>query len=902
MLRQIRKSLSAYVSWLRLLPALKIRVPSRLLPAVVDCPLCKSHRLSIFGDASTGGQWHYCGGCHAHGDMLQLAAAVWQVSLPAAVQRLSTMGFEFGDAPPTLEAVQAHETTYILRPQALAKFWAESRKQFIQGTAEVGHLLQTLGLRSPLVGAQLLNGPGLMLGAAKKVAVEAAFLPNSFGPTNGCQSDHRVLYGPGWRDCLAIPYYDQPGRLRAFLFIGRKGEPADFAFKSLYLDRSAAFGKTVEAGLSFHPQVLLGESDWDNTLIALEDPVLMIRLQQKHFALFSRPLPFVSWRDDGKYATQQAWNMFHGRKIVFWSPKATAGVLQQVMRVDGWLVLGNSEKYWGERNAHDCVKRVLNAAKPWREAIADWLEKAKDPEIEDLFHSLRLQGVPTNRLVERCRPAIQTRVATLLKQDLVQNSLTLGGTTILEQSDGWFATGRGGESSLIADACLRIERVLHRAGRDETYYQGHVLYKNEQVPYCDHRAAVEKGGFNWMRTLLIRKEKGLLHFDSKWNARMVSIAVQLHPPEFLSGADAVGWDEKRSGFTLPSYTLLPNLVEPNPEGFFGDDAPARHLRLPEVLSPAEAQILTEDEPAERTGWAVAGCLLANILAPTFGQQPTGVALVGRGAELIGRALAAPLGCRRLTLDNSRKTEERSLAAEQEHRWPSYVDIPLTAMPVTVARWLEGGGPIRSAMAPLDWLHAVPAQFLGTWRLLRDDASTGLPGAYTLAMHKVVPAYLAYLLNNRLDIGLGEGWLPGVFESLAGWVESLGGRPETVRSGLEAVLDVTPHGTADSFGDLLCRLYTDGKLAFVQHGYQEERGRPTLVGGDDGSLSVPKTALGLLPSKGRIDIDPLKITAALAGAGLLLGETDEAWGVPLTWWSRRLHSWRAVRARLLRVKT
>lgn len=899
MLRQFRRSLSAYVSWLRLLPALKVQLSSRLLPAVVACPLCKSQRLSIFGDAATGGQWHSCGSCGSSGDLIQLAAKTWGLSLPATVSRLCGLGFEFGDLPPTLPLVQDYEEVYVNRPERLRKLWSEARQNFVQGKASVGTLLQTLQLRSNLVGQQLLNGPAQLLGAVRRKDVEAAYLPNSFVEGDRIASRGRVFYGRGWQDSLAIPYHDQPGRIRSFLFIGRKGEPEDFVFRSLHLDNTALNKLETEAGLAMHPQLL---QDDNEAVIALRDPLLMIRLQQKNFGTFSRPLPLVAWHDDGRAVTLQSWQMFHGRRIVFWSPTATAEVLRQVMTTDGWLVLGREADYWQQQSPHESIRRVFKVAQPWRDAVAAWLEKAADREIEELFNSLKIRGQSTNRLLERCSAKLKNRIAVLLKQELVQNSIALGNTTILEQGDGWYAVdSRRNTSTLISDACLRIERVVHRPGRKETYYQGHVLYKGETVPFCDRREAVEKGGLRWVQEFLIGKEKGLLQYDPKWSSRAVSLATQFQPPEFLSGADAVGWDDRRMAFTLPRFTLLRNHVEPNPEGFFGEDAPGLQLKPPEILSPAEAQILTRDEPAEKTGWGVIGSLLANVLAPAFGQQPVGLALVGGGAELIGRALSPALGCRRLRLDNSRRTAELALAAEGEHRWPNYAEIPMTTLPATVARWLEAGGPIRNVLAPLDWLHAVPAQFLGTWRLLKDDASTGLPGAYTLAAHKIAPAYLAYLLNGRFDIDQSEGWLSGVFESLAGWVEGLGGSPEVVRGGLQAVLDVTPAGQADSFAELLCRLYTDGKLSFAQHGFGTTD-KPTLVSHDDGSLSVPKTMLSLLPTKGRIEIDPLKITAALAGSGLLLGETDEAWGVPCTWWSGRLHSWRSVRARLLRVKT
>ena len=831
--------------------------------------------------------------------MLQLASKAWGLSIAATVSRLSSMGVDFG-RPITPEVIEEYLNQYVRKLDRLTDHWKTARTNFIQGKVSVGQLLQALNLRSDLVGNRLSNGPGMIVGAVAAHTAEAAFSPGSMRGTNNPSAER--LFKGVWKDVLAMPFYDQPGRIRGFLYIGRQGRiPEDTAFKSVAL-HSDNRNKHYEAGLAYHPDVLNQDEEYGNAVIAVEDPLLMLRLQQRHFGFSTRALPIAVWRDDGKYSTR-SWQIFHSRRIVFWTEKPTAALVAQLRQTDGYLTIGADQEYWTDQSTRNSARRVLRAALPWHEALTLWLRQAPDADVEELFQAMKIRGETPTKILERCPPELQARIADILRQDLTQKSVLCGKVSVMEQDDGWYGVDvRRNTSELIADACLRIERVLYQPRRQHTYYHGFIRYKGEEVPFCARREVIEKGTFKWMQDFLMARNKGYLRYDPSWSTKAVKVATELYAPEFLSGFDTVGWDSRRNEFIFPTFSISTNgTVGGSHTQFFETDSPARRLGLPQALSPAESESLTSDLSSVRVVWGGVGCLIANILAPAFDEQTSGLALVGSGAEQAGRVLACAFDCRRRSLENGRKQNEQVLADEREHNWPTYMEVPLTTMPSTVARWLEAGGRVRNAMAPTDWLHAVPAQFLGGWRLLKEDASNAIPGDLAPLLSKAIPSYLSYLLANGMQIDMGEGWLRGVFHSIAAWVDYSGGDPAVVLSGLELVVNDDYHGIADSFGDLLCRLYVDGKLAYSQPGFEGED-KPTLVPTDGGGLSVPKALLGLLPVKGRIEIEPIRVTEVLAGAELLLGETESAWVIPQTWWSSKLHAWRAVRARLLRVKT
>jgi len=89
-----RRSLNADVSWEWLLDRLESKVQSHVLPAVAQCPICRLGLVRIYHDHISGGQWHWCPSCGGSGDMIELAAKAWGLSITATVIKLHRIGFQ----------------------------------------------------------------------------------------------------------------------------------------------------------------------------------------------------------------------------------------------------------------------------------------------------------------------------------------------------------------------------------------------------------------------------------------------------------------------------------------------------------------------------------------------------------------------------------------------------------------------------------------------------------------------------------------------------------------------------------------------------------------------------------------------------------------------------------------
>ena len=106
------RSLNDRLCWTRLLPALGVEnIRTTALPQIFHCPGCHAQQLHVYDDRVCGGQWAYCRGCNFSGDLIELAAHVWQIDVPAALAKLEALGLF--DVPLTDNEVQSHQQDHV---------------------------------------------------------------------------------------------------------------------------------------------------------------------------------------------------------------------------------------------------------------------------------------------------------------------------------------------------------------------------------------------------------------------------------------------------------------------------------------------------------------------------------------------------------------------------------------------------------------------------------------------------------------------------------------------------------------------------------------------------------------------------------------------------------------------
>lgn len=901
-----RRSLNDRVLWLQVLDALGLPVKSQALPTTTRCPFCKSGRLMILQDELAGGQWHSCLNCHSSGDMIELAAKVWRLGIPASVMKLASTGFSLPIKPDVIERYIEDQLKYR---RHMAQLWKRAQEGKLHTSSNLPKLMQELHMKCTVSPEQWAAGPGHLLGGLGHREVGRYIVPSHGG-------DSRLFcghYKMPWEDVLIFPFYDLPERICSFLFVGRRGrEDQDYVFKQLRLStmatRTPGISVIWESGVSMHPQIFESVADWNNTLVAIADPAVAVQLHARHCEYSERPLPIVSWYPSDKIRPQNCWKMFSGRKLIFWAPVLTRHIIQQAIETGGMISTIGPEvdsiarspmqQYLWSSAPADLVAAICDSAIPWDEALAKHMRGLSNTDIEDLLLQLQLNGTNIELIKQKATGKLRTRLSTILAQESTGRSIELQNKIVIEREGGWYVEGRRpGAYDMIMDAQLRVDQIIHQPKLKNTYYQGRLIFRGEEVAFCIPANSFNRDPFKVLNQLLLDNEKGILCCNAYWNRFILAIAQRFHLPEFTSGLDAIGWNSDMPGFVLPHHHIeLGGTIRESRHDIFPDHTPGKTLGEPELLSGFELAELFTDDTTTAVTWAAITAITANILAPAFNEDTSGILLAGSGAEEIAYTVAEALGCIELKLLRRQHAGEELLQREQLHNWPAIV----VSMRDTTAAAEEWFDPPRSwsnknnhnCITHTDWYRTMLRKLLPGWSVIEEMRPVQrLSEDALFLLKKFLPAYLLDLCQRRLQ-GPQEVrdsvWTFRVLEDIAAFVERHNGLGAEVFKAKAVLSPDCEEGYPEALVELVYGFMQDGKMVLIPEGFEDANSKqPTVVRHENGDIAIPKLDLAsLLKSKKAKLTDFAQVSAILMRADVLVEDTDRHWIVSRSWWNAR----------------
>lgn len=511
------KSLGARVSWPDLADEMGLERESDAVPASCPCPACGGRAATVYKNTTEGGHWHHCGGCGFRGDMVETAASHWGVGVPAALRALSDSGF---NVPEDAAAVSAYVSEIVERRARFYAYWEASKARLIESRSPVvDKLRQKFRLCGRLSPGRFASGPGSMFGASSWQ--EAQLL---YETING---GSKMFRGGGWGDVLVLPYYGAPGLPAGFMFVGRDGGPGDRVYRAA----GRIGSRQREAGLFGVDTLETADAEFLPHVLAVEDPLLALRLQTRHAATSARPLPVVSWCDDGRgNRTSDSWSAVGRRRPVFWGFEATPGLVFQAIQSDGLLSIVDLEDPNRDSVDHyvrlgppaDLLRRAFRTAMPWRDLLASWAAGPRLSQVVKLVSALEGYGVDVGRLAT----SIGVRVEAATSARGVREA-RVGATRFVESDKGWFTLGPSGRS-LFSEAVVRLDTVF---GGGEPYYEGRILFNGHEVPFLEPASKLEgPHARGFVARLCVAAGVGRPAFGFG-NVGVVSIAVAFQRPK-----------------------------------------------------------------------------------------------------------------------------------------------------------------------------------------------------------------------------------------------------------------------------------------------------------------------------------------------------------------------------------
>ena len=355
------------------------------------CPLCRKPSLHLYHDNSRFMLWHHCLTCESSGDLVELAAAYWRLSVDDALVALRHHKILITDASPAVTSKLYKNYRYSR--DLLSQAWDSAKKNFPSSQAAA---LENVGLSRRFVAdidtQRWPKSLGMLFGAlpfdnvsemytAWSTATRAA---SRILPQQRLQRETRSV-----GDTLIVPYYTAPKRI-----ISLECLPCT----QVYPHGIFSIGRTREGGLSFLDLALYSrDTDY---LIGVENWLTVYHVQARVLRGDSRPLPIVSWRQTNEHKTT-AKNWFNTeRSVIIWGPQLTPALLRQAIVANARIAIYGPPSddfhafhtFLSRAPGRSLERTIYARSRPWHVWLRDWVKTATDFQKVNLFSSVESLG------------------------------------------------------------------------------------------------------------------------------------------------------------------------------------------------------------------------------------------------------------------------------------------------------------------------------------------------------------------------------------------------------------------------------------------------------------------------------------------------------------------------------
>lgn len=731
------------------LSALGVAPETPSFPAVVGCPLCQKNTLHLFDDILTDGIWLHCNSCRAHGDIITFGAQIWNISLPAALTKLSDLGVLVRSE---IDRLAGEYSRAVNKQQIAAKFWAETASQiWNHGDDATACQLREYGVREEITATEGLVGvahPDQVTALCRAIGRQRPYTVRRNGVS------------------LVFPYYDLPGRLTGFLLLCKNAESQKRHFLKLTSYRM----RRPNAGYFFLDSLLAP------TLPAIrgkqfivEDPEWVLTEQCRQLRHGLKLLPIAaSYCGEEAVSYGMNWPAFGPATRVFQGHAATPALLSQAASAKGYVAL-TKLNCRSPKNAGYTLRRlgtIYGAAVPWHKCLHEVLSKAN----ELTAYSFATQLTAPHEKLQRFFQKYSDAYAEDFKNRVLQAVVVAPSApvhihkkwTLIEQDNNWFShTGQ-----LVCDAKVIIEKIV-QADDGKKQYIGKIYQNDWELGFTDDARRIESIGLLAYAAAIAAPSGRLITFDRSWNKRSHILATQLHKPELVVVSARIGWDAATGLFRFGNYALnnSGDVDRDIPPAQFKDQLP---FPEPNPVAPITIRQFLTPGPQSAFVWNVFSAIAANLIAPAANKDCVATAVQAEAFDVAAK-IGRELNCRHAQTTNLQRGSAAMFVRNQteEAAWPVFVSSLFDETLLMLAVTKSHNQPV---LAKLPATGSAIALGYG-WQSLSTPAVPPI-GADFSALRHVLPAYIQRALRNRMTLATGNKSLHlAVLEDLHAWLDT-----------------------------------------------------------------------------------------------------------------------------------
>lgn len=885
-----------------MLRCLNINYSAEALPCVTCCPLCGKSQLFIYQDTTDDGQWHHCKACKSSGDIVQLASKVWGLTIRETADHLGELLPGLRDSVPSLSDLALYESN-LTRQKNVHAFLTDNMGKFVSSTAFTPLKLR-LGI-ADLTSEHWPNRGGKFVVAATREQIENMIgIGEDKSPFRTHGNDSKT-----WKEVVMIPFWDLPGRISAIQLCHIQNDyPTPFHYRSL-LGRKFGCGVVNHSGIALFDAIDNSDPALGEDLFVMMDPVLGLRVQVERLRRGDGgAMPLVAVHPDAHPSSY-----FHdhcpGRRVIFWDQQLSVGIFQHAKAANGYIADRRPgeelRRFLNRQTSTQWLNMLRQSARRWEDVLEDYLAALTSMDVAAFLFRLNWSDVELDRFIQGCAPATRQRLEELCAQRRHNRRVTINGHGIMETKRGWQLTKN---DEVISEVTFRLEQVIHyEDGRH--FYQGRCHFRDKSLDFTAPGKEFDKAPLTWLRKLCIHQDIGAPAYLRTWQGVAIPLAQKFHEPKTVPGLDRCGWDARRVSFMTSDYAIRSGgEVEkhglPSPDDFFKVNLPD-----PSLFNQADVKFLSEKTEANEFAWAVAGCVLHDVLARVFNYETSGLLLSGAG---VGNAieLSKSLGCPTRLLDTDQRVWpgiDSIRETEQRAAWPILVPNTLTNTTHPQA-WLRCGQ--HNSIVQTEWVHAHVYMIGNRWKYL-DSQHVKLDTEVIQTIRRAVPAFLQALAARRLKLWhvADIGTLRHTFVNLASWFKhEMSGNATVIDHAYDLPRFDEEGLPANMFFELIAFLFTEGRLITARGDCVPKRKQhPCLLYlSDPDAVWIPKPGINQALT-GRMRHPTLDINAvslALSEGGKLLDDRVidgiPGWVVPRKSFDMGLKMWNRSTAKTFGV--
>lgn len=494
-------------------------------PEVTTCPFCGRDSFSILPDPIyIGPKWFHCAACRWSGDAVEAYKKLTNSEdLETAIEKAIVDGVcHIGRAEATPASINGYLKYYPDRRGKLNTMWGLFQAGMSYNPhPDVVHLLQRYTLWAG-AGSAFQKRIQQILGAAVKYDIKKAFEQYYVKTTNELPSS---FISTGFRTCLIIPYYDTPGRICAFQFLG-DGKKEEF-LKTLGQPGS----DNVEGGIA-----MLDLLDaYEKYVIAVDDPHLALQLHRRRFIEFDQPIKLVAYNRQ----TKAAWRSVNADKVVFWNNKISVKLFEQARRVANGYI---STKHWYHTISGSLSKssqlpqsllisEVEKSARPWPEVFVQWVTEPDRTETEAIYAFEQLSFTPSEKdlIILAASEIERFKLETLMGAHHRPRTVSVNGLNIMEKGGQWIVAQLKSEIP-ITEATIHIEEEIVYPKQGTSSLAGYIVHCGQRVQFTSPTKLMQLNPAAWLTEVAHKAGLGTPRVDRRFARHLIDIAQAFANP------------------------------------------------------------------------------------------------------------------------------------------------------------------------------------------------------------------------------------------------------------------------------------------------------------------------------------------------------------------------------------